>query len=277
VASPEPANLTESPILFRSAGAFVDFGSRTFPGGHQPRPGETCCSIEHVFFNPDKSIAVDPLRKCAEEEVRTSPLIQRAAEGDTNAARALHIGFWPFVREFELAIDRHRLPRAPLRRRYPERFDRVFTQMARAVREMKCEEGSHAAHWHDDAQQLGIERIGAPVSEAVQELIDSSYSQDLPHFFSVLAGTELIAEELSAFLIASPSFTALFQRRRWIWGEIHLLPHEGGPSHLEIDLDLSRAYSPNNDVSRIESTIADTIHLFGRAATEVDRDFAFAE
>ena len=227
-----------------------------------------------ALFHPDQAIDVDRLRQCASECVRSSSLIQRAAAGEIEAARALHIGFWPFVREFELAIDQHQLPRAPLRERFPERFNLVFAQMRRAVREMKNEEGSHAQHWQEAARDIQITSLDHVNISAVKELISLSYTEDMPEFFSVLAGTELIAEELSRFLVASHSFTALFISGRWLWGEIHLLPHDHGLSHLAIDLDLARAYSLTSDLGKVESAISATINLFGRAAMEVEREIA---
>jgi hypothetical protein len=247
----------------------VERGPKTRHGGVH-----LSSDVGHPLFNSDKAVAIDRLRELAREEVCRAPLIVNAAGGDRSAARALHIGFWPFVSEFEIAIDKRRLPRAPLRQRYPDRFAAVFPKMAAAVREMRREEGSHAAHWREDAKQLGIKTLEAPLMRFVQQLINSSYSENLPHFFCVLAGTEFIAEELAAFLLPWQSFTSLFQRKRWAWGEIHVLPHGHGPSHLEIDIDLARAYSPNGDVKPIEKMIADTIRLFGRAARQVEQRFA---
>lgn len=224
-----------------------------------------------VLFHSDRTVAIDRLRASARDVVRNSSLICRVAAGDRYAALALHMGFWPFVREFEIAIDRHQLPRKPLRERYPDRFKSVFPKMAAAVREMRREEGSHAEHWQDGAKDLGICDLAAPVAPLVNALIAKSYAKLLPEFFSVLAGTELIAEELSEFLVASPRFTKQFKQGRWSWGDIHLLPHEHGPSHLEIDLDFARAYSPDGDIRSIERVVVDTIQLFGRASGEVEQ------
>lgn len=227
-----------------------------------------------ALFHSDDAIDINRLRHHASEVVRSSSLIKRAAAGELEAARALHLGFWPFVREFELAIDKHQLPRAPLRERFPGRFKAVFVQMHRAVREMKDEEGSHARHWREAAREIGVTSLEHDMTPAVSELIALSYTENLREFFSVLAGTELIAEELSRFLVASDSFCALFGSERWLWGEIHLLPHDHGPSHLAIDLDLARAYSPTSDIDAIESAVLATINLFGWAAIQVEREIA---
>jgi hypothetical protein len=135
---------------------------------------------------------------------------------------------------------------------------------------MKTEEGSHAAHWRKDAECLGVRDLGDDCLSEVQALIDCAYSNHLPSFFSMLAGTEFIAEELARLLTESEDFTNLFSRRRWIWGEVHLAPHEDGPSHLEIDLDLARAYDTSTSPAAIERMVLDTIVLFGRAADQVD-------
>jgi hypothetical protein len=225
-----------------------------------------------LFYDDNHSyFDLSYLRRSAVELVGGLPLIRKARVGDKNAAMALKIGFWPFVQEFELAIDQQALPREPLARKFGDQvMRRVFVRMARAVREMKSEEGSHAAHWRKDAECLGVRYLGDDCLPDVQALIDRAYTKHLPSFFSMLAGTEFIAEELSRLLIESEDFTNLFSRRRWVWGEVHLTPHEDGPSHLDIDLDLARAYDTNASPTAIERTVLDTIALFGRAADQVE-------
>ena len=225
------------------------------------------------LFHADNAAYFDltSLRQSATELVRGLRLLRKARAGNKTAAIALKIGFWPFVQEFELAIDQQVLPRAPLTRKFGEQvMRRVFVRMARAVREMKSEEGSHAAHWRKDAECLGIRELGNDCVPGVQALIDRAYAKHLPSFFAMLAGTEFIAEELARFLIEAEDFTNLFDRRRWVWGEVHLALHEDGPSHLEIDLDLARAYDTSKSPAAVERMIFDAIRLFGRAADEVD-------
>jgi hypothetical protein len=220
------------------------------------------------FFN------LRALRDYAAQVVGASSLIRTARSGSREAAIALKIGFWPFVREFELAIDRQVLPRHQLALKFGEpRTRRVFLGIARAVREMKQEEGTHAAHWLKDARCLGLEALDGECVPGVEALIARSYSKNMPNFFATLAGTEFIAEELSRFLNSSAAFTGLFTRKRWIWGEVHLAPHEDGPSHLDIDMDLARAYSTTNQASQIEWVVRQTITLFARAADEVEGEF----
>jgi hypothetical protein len=50
---------------------------------------------------------------------------------------------------------------------------------------------------------------------------------------------------------------------------VHTIPHDDGPSHLEIDLDLTRAYSSDDDAASIRQMVLDTIHQFGKASREV--------
>ncbi|HTV90453.1 MAG TPA: hypothetical protein VME41_15660 [Stellaceae bacterium] len=110
--------------------------------------------------------------------------------------------------------------------------------------------------------------FGGPCVAGVQALIDRAHMKDLAGFFGTLAGTELIAEELSRYLVESRRFTDLFSRRRWMWGEVHLLADDG-PSHLDIDLDLARAYGPTASGVEIGQGVLDTIALFARAADDV--------
>ncbi len=225
-----------------------------------------------ILFHNDTAerLGVADLRLAAAQGIRACPLIQRAWLGEPNAIAALHIGFWPFVREFEQAIDKATLPRRPLRERFGSAdFRQKFVALAEEVREMKREEGSHAAHWKKDAQCFGIEDLSGPVVASVQKLIDLSYTKDLPLFFSVLAGTEFVAEELASFLLTSPEFLRQSSRGRWVWGEVHTIPHDGGPSHLEIDLDLARAYQETPDLEHIRKMVLETVVLFAECANDI--------
>jgi hypothetical protein len=210
------------------------------------------------------------LRRRAANIVAQSPLITGASRGDRRAATALKIGFWPFVSEFEHAIDRQSLPRQPLVDAFgAARVRRTFAAIARAVRDMKEEEGSHAAHWVKDARCLGVSLAADCRVPGVQRLIERSYTKNLPLFFATLAGTELIAEELSRLLVGSKRFTELFSRKRWLWGEVHVAPHQDGPSHLDIDLDLARAYGTGLAAGEIERMVAETGAIFAGAADQV--------
>ncbi len=217
---------------------------------------------------------LENLRTQARHRLRALPLIQRASQGDVDAAQALHRGFWPFVREFEQIIDRQLIPRAPLWERFGRSADirQCILAVAGTVRQMKDEEGSHAKHWVRDARELDV-HLGAATEAlpAVHALIQAALRREMPDYFAVLAGTEIVAEELAAQLVGSADFTRLFGRGRWVWGEIHLLAHEG-PSHLEIDLDLARAYCRDDAEAqeRLPTQIIRTIELFERAAREIE-------
>jgi hypothetical protein len=216
------------------------------------------------------------LREAARREVETSSLICRSAQGDRKSAMALHKGFWPFVREFEIAIDKHKFGRGLLEEKFGvQKAHQVLRGLFLAVREMKTEEGSHAVHWRKDAECLGILEIEGPQVSRTAELIKDAYHPDPTRFFSVLAGIEFIAEELSRFLVSQSAFTSLFSRRRWVWGEVHLIPHDDRPSHVEIDLDLARAYAPQGyDILQVRTMVLDTIRLFARAARDVAEAYA---
>ncbi|HEX4114230.1 MAG TPA: hypothetical protein VH020_16975 [Stellaceae bacterium] len=55
----------------------------------------------------------------------------------------------------------------PLRQKFGAKFaNQVFLDLSEAVREMKKEEGSHAAHWRKDAECLGIRNSGLPLPTA---------------------------------------------------------------------------------------------------------------
>ncbi|HKP62822.1 MAG TPA: hypothetical protein VJV78_39065 [Polyangiales bacterium] len=214
---------------------------------------------------------LERMRRRAREVVRSSSLIGHAFHGDRSAAEVLHIGFWPFVREFERAIDRHPFPTRSLIRRFgPAARDKLHV-IAGDVRAMRDEEDVHSKHWQEDARSLGLQSLEGPIAPKVVELLRRAYAKDHTRFFTVLAGTELVAEELGAFLISSRAFTELFDRKRWIWGEIHVASHGDRPSHLDIDLDLARATASDpQDAARLEAWVVETIELFAEAAVQVE-------
>ena len=216
------------------------------------------------------------LRVHAREEVFGSPLIRACAAGDREAIRALLVGFWPFVTAFERAIDVRvgRLPTRPLVQRFGQSRVRAFFNEAReAVREMKEEEGSHMLLWRRAADEMNIDLDTAPMVEGVRDLLANAESEDPVEFFCWLAGTEYIAEELAAYLCHAPAFTGAFPSGRWIWGLAHLEDEHDGPSHLEIDEDLARAYHPATDPAVAGATLFAHIRrceeLFGLAAADV--------
>jgi hypothetical protein len=215
------------------------------------------------------------LRAQARDEVEGSILIRACAAGERTAAAALLREFWPFVQAFELAIDRQvgRLPLRPLIQRFGQARIRTFFADARAaVRGMKEEEGSHADLWRRGAEQLGVGLCEADPAPGVATLLDNASVDDPVEFFSWLAGTEYIAEELAAFLCNAPPFVSLFPGTRWLWGEAHMAEHEG-PSHLEIDEDLARAYHPASNPALAGTALSAHIRrcqrLFGEAARSV--------
>lgn len=253
----------------------------------------------HPLFFEDNSkfFAMERLRAVATEVVNMSSLIKRCAAGDRRAAEALFLGFWEFVYRFEKAIDARLLPREPLNKRFEspraqsqlrttaktirllqkEELKGILQSAKNAVQQMQIEEAQHSAHWAKDAENLELSKHQleqATIVPSVQTLVDGAHAEDIVQFFAVLAGTELIAEELSIRLVHAPPFGALFRRQRAIWMLVHTIPHDGSPSHLEIDMDLARAYATRNvDPAEIEDMILETIHLFGRAADEVEAVF----
>jgi len=253
----------------------------------------------------DKVFDIPHLRQIARKIVLGSSLIKDCMAGEVNAARALHIGFWPFVIGFQKAIDERvnirTLPRQPLYKRFTHarevlaatprnlriltetEFNGVFGKLISEMEGMQREELTHAGYWVRDAANLGISRQeldNAPEIPGVKALLDRAYSEDLADFFGHLAGTEVIAEQLGADLdpTIAPLFNALFKnaredRGRWTWGIVHTLPHHDGPSHLDIDLDWARAYNGDRDLSIVRNSVETSMRMFGHAADEVHKHF----
>lgn len=240
-----------------------------------PSPPRRIETRAYAPLNPDLLVDRVMLRAHARSQVENSPLIRACAEGDPVAARALMFGFWPFVSEFEKAIDERAraLPIKLLRERYgKEKVRDFFHQAAAAIKDMRDEEGSHAQLWKADARRLGIHNLGWHLTSGVRTLIDETYESSPTHLFDRLAGTEYIAEELSRKLVASPRFTAQFSNGRWTWGDAHLMTHDD-PSHLEIDEDLAQACHQSDDRDEIrrdmEASIRRCEEQFFEASVEV--------
>lgn len=215
-----------------------------------------------TFFN------VNALRSHARRGVARASLVTRAALGDNAAATVLHIGFWPFVREFELAIDRHKLPWRRLSQQFaPNTIREYINYAASALKQMREEEGSHAECWQKAAKELGVFYLDSVTLPKVSVLLERINDQRLPNFFSNLVATELVAEELSRRLLQSVEFLSLFKDKKWQWGEVHM-QHNHEISHLDLDLDLARAFGC--EPLDITKSVLETIDLFSEAALEVE-------
>lgn len=228
---------------------------------------------EFLFAEPvvDRKV----LRAQARKEVVGAPLLRACANGEEHAVYALLQGAWPFVQAFEKVIDLQvrRLPIRPLIARFGQaRVKHFFAQARAAVAEMREEEGSHGALWQESAVGMGIDLSHVEPVDGVRALLDGAEATDPVEFFCWLAGTEYIAEELSAYLCHAPAFLAVFPDRRWAWGEAHIMQHEGA-SHLEIDEDLARAYHPASDPVLVgvalSARIRRCLRLFGASAADI--------
>ncbi|MBI4118422.1 MAG: hypothetical protein HY455_02740 [Parcubacteria group bacterium] len=234
---------------------------------------------KHWLLYPNPIVDRGFLRGFARGLVEGSTLIANCGRGSPTAMRALLVGFWPFVYEFEKAIDAQS-KRLPLRRLLKGRFSteiaqQYFVSAAHVLRQMHEEEGEHARTWHDDASKMGLNLTTLGVARervhCIQALIDKAYTDDPFKFFCALAATEYIAEELSAFLCGSRPFTEQLDGQ-FAWGELHIAHHDG-PSHLEIDEDLARAVHPSEDSIVVAEDMKRETKavelLFSQAAEEV--------
>jgi len=236
------------------------------------------------------------LEALAQDVVDQSSLITRCQAGDRDAVVALKLGFWPFTSAFEKAIDKRlrALPRKPLYAKFghkptrehltarvPEALEKLAqSEMQGAfpqeeeLRHMQRDEWKHSAHWAKDAENLGISREQleqAIILPSVQTLIDVASSEDIVVCFAAAySATEFIAEALGAKLAECQPAKQLFQRKRWIWMEVHTEPHDEGPSHEEIVMDFARAYDDSGSPARIEMLVASGIYAFGVAARDVE-------
>src|SRR5262249_20652198 len=246
------------------------------------------------FFN------ADTLRDKACFTIRNSSLIQRCMDGDVEGAKALLVGFWPFVSAFEKAIDARLtaggLKRQPLYEKFGKlNANKHIVSIAKAIRnleeneiafafnsaqdslrDMQHEEFTHAANWMKDAENLELNREileSAPPTTSVEKLRNNAKNPNLVEFFALLGGTEFIAEELAHILAHNSAYTQLFKRKRAVWMEVHTIPDPEGISHLDVDLDLMRAYSNPEDSRDLQNNVLDVINLFGVATEEVNKEF----
>jgi|GEM_PF-1922119 len=242
-----------------------------------------------VFFPRDDSFANQKgLRDLAQSVVSNNPLMQQCIAGDLRAFQLLLWAYWPFVRGFEQAIDRHQFTRQELVARFgKKRAVDAFRSMAPMLstledqesialiggillQEMRDDEQGHAKQWLRDGLELGIDLNTLREADIplVSALLTQANTTDHVRFFSMLAATEYIAEMISEHVCASPLARALFvKRNNWGWGVIHTTPHGDHPSHLQMDIDWARAYASEDRASEyIEHLIASGITLFGAAA-----------
>lgn len=241
-----------------------------------------------LFYGESKTpfVNAEALKALAHGTIAASPLMQLVYAGNRAAIEALLIGYWYFVYQFEVGIDRRAKELFRYRKQLLARFGdfaETFRSIAKAVAEMKQEEGVHAKIWQADALRFGISSIQSEtLAEGVRELVESAEIAPLWKHYCVLGGTEDIAVALSERAKDSPQFLSAFSNGRFLWGETHLLPDPPGrPSHHEIDRDLARALyavefpKATDDEARkaLQSAEADTIRLFGKAADDVYRLF----
>ena len=252
----------------------------------------------HQYFD------IEGLAAATKSAMAGCSLIRRCRDGDRSAAVAHMMGFWPFTRDFEKAIDRRansaHLPREPLYAKFGRNKTRgtlvenaksirnlmdseivgVFEEARENLVEMQKDEFRHSKHWEADARNLGLtyEMLQAePALPLVQRLIDNTQAGDLVEFFAKsLASTEFIAEAAGETLAHAPAYTGLFDRKRSIWMEVHTVPHDGEPSHEEIVMDFARAYDDSGSPKRIEALVMEGIAMFAAAADEVEAHFAKA-
>ena len=246
----------------------------------------------HAYFNMDR------LQAMTNEAMASCSLIERCRTGDRSAAIAHMVGFWPFTRDFEKAIDQRansaHLPREPLYAKFGRNKTRgTLIDNAKSIRnlldseiagvfegaranlvEMQKDEYRHSKHWQADARNLGVSYNmlqAQPTLPLVQRLIDNTKAGDLVEFFArSLAATEFIAEAAGDTLAHAAPYTRLFERGRSIWMEVHTVPHDGEPSHEEIVMDFARAYDESGSPERIEKLVMDGVRMFAEAADEVE-------
>ncbi len=231
----------------------------------------------YQFLYPEPVVDRVALRAETRRMVEASPLIKACAAGHLESIQAMLLGTWPYVEGFEKAIDRQvaRLPVKRLISRFGQpRIREFFREANMVVREMKEEEGSHAELWRQSAEQVDLVLDSREPVEGVKQLLRSAWNDDAVQFFCWLAGTEYIAEELAAFLCGSPAFLAHFPGNRWMWGDAHAAEHDG-PSHLEIDEDLARAFHGSTDAGEVGRDLSKNIRacqqLFWVAGEDVLR------
>lgn len=206
----------------------------------------------YFFGDNDSLFRVSELRALVRRKIDRNSLVQMARNGRKDAVKAMLSGFWPFVREFESIIDRFPFPAQIL----SSRFGRVTAQhklnlLKGRVAEIRKEEGSHAAHWKRDAEGVGVTEFDQPAITEVERLSHVFSTEDPGRFFLFLAAAEMVAVELGDALTSSTRFNKLFPMGQWTWGEMHVDSDEHTTFHLEVDLDLARAFIMDDSVAEV--------------------------
>jgi len=206
----------------------------------------------YFFGDNDALFRVSELRAFIRRKIERNTLVQMARNGRRDAAKAMLGGFWPFVREFESIIDRFPFPGQILSSRFGRATAQHKLNLLKArVAEIRKEEGSHAAHWRRDAEALGVTDFDQPAIPEVERLSHVFSTEDPGRFFLLLAAAEMVAIELGDALTSSSRFNKLFPLGQWTWGEMHVDSDEHTTFHLEVDLDLARAFVMEDSVAEI--------------------------
>ncbi len=236
-----------------------------------------------ILFHADNEafFATPRLRAAARKTINENPLTLACLNGERACAIAMLEGFWPFVRDLEGAIDARlaAVPKQPLEAQFGRQKTRMtLTQIARELRDLASAKSAlftglkemkqaHAELWRQDARNIGARLEDSDPLPKIGALIDASLSTDLTEFFALLVTGEMMSEELALALSQHGSFTSLFSNGRWLWGEAHMIENE--TTHLDIRLDLMRAYSPGKYSTSLQNSILRGIAIFAAAAGEV--------
>lgn len=214
------------------------------------------------------------IRKDTAREVERTPLTQECASGKLTALRSLVLHFWPFVDVYPTQIAE--AGRRLLDEKYQARYGRehllgLWGVVSEELVRMRREETAHRTLWILTAANLGVaeaELASKQPTPGVVKIIQIMGEAVEPTVtLSRFLAVEIVAESLSATLLASPGFKAALPPAGRQWFRAHV-EHERGMTHEELVLRLALALDETADEQGFGAVVLHATSQFTAAADE---------
>ena len=218
------------------------------------------------------------------ERVYTSPLMIGCTEGQEKYIRAFLIGAWPFVEAFPSMIDNavERLVHEELFNQYGIKSAAdLYRRGSQLLRGMREDEVSHRGLWIQTAEAVSVTKLDLYSNHPSQEVLALNSAvgnhTDLFKSFLHFVTVELVAEEISHMLLASPAFCSVLGKRGREWFRVHA-EHHGEITHEEMAYRLAFALYgddfPSED--KVKDIILHATDLFEAVASRCLADLSHA-
>ena len=205
----------------------------------------------------------------AAERIAESPLAIKCVQGDIVALRALILNYWPFVDTFPQQISAaaiHMLRATRLARYHTNDLSELWSTASALLQGMQKDEKAHRELWIRTAHSLGVDdELGRdkPLDEVNQVIATIGEATDPFKTLLRFVAVEIVAEALSATLLASDAFKAMLDDPGQQWFVTHITHEPGDLTHEELALRLAIAIrDPYPTETEVEDVIQGTVSRF---------------